>query len=94
MLKNGRQRREVYFSGRVQGVGFRYTVQSLAGRFQVAGFVRNLPDGRVHLVAEGDADELDVFLSAIQSEMRPYIAESRETVQPATGGFDAFEVRF
>ena len=49
-----RVRRRVYFSGRVQGVGFRFTCQSLARGFEVAGYVRNLPDGRVELVAEGE----------------------------------------
>ena len=57
---------EVYYAGRVQGVGFRYTVRSLAARFDVTGFVRNLPDGRVHLVVEGDAGEIDAFLEADQ----------------------------
>ena len=50
-----RVRRRVYFSGRVQGVGFRFTCQSLARGFEVAGYVRNLPDGRVELVAEGES---------------------------------------
>jgi len=66
-------RRRVYFSGRVQGVGFRYTTQSLARGFEVAGFVRNLPDGRVELVAEGDSDELDAFLASIRREMDAFI---------------------
>ena len=49
-----RERRRVVFSGRVQGVGFRFTCQSLARGFDVAGYVRNLADGRVELVAEGE----------------------------------------
>ena len=54
MCKEGTQeQREVYYQGRVQGVGFRYAVRSLARRFAVDGFVRNLSDGRVELVAEG-----------------------------------------
>ena len=47
-------RRTSHFSGHVQGVGFRYTVQDLAADFDVRGYVRNLPDGRVELVVEGD----------------------------------------
>jgi len=49
-----RERRRLYYSGHVQGVGFRYTCQSLARGFDVAGYVRNLPCGRVELVVEGD----------------------------------------
>ena len=48
----------IFYSGHVQGVGFRYTVKSVAAGFEVNGTVRNLPDGRVELVAEGDSGEL------------------------------------
>jgi acylphosphatase len=64
-----RERRRVYFSGWVQGVGFRYTCQRLSRGFEVGGYVRNLPDGRVELVAEGIPTEIDNFLSAIGREM-------------------------
>ena len=70
-----RVRRRVYFSGRVQGVGFRFTCQSLTRGYEVAGHVRNLRDGRVELVAEGEPNELDRFLAAIQLEMSAYIAD-------------------
>ena len=58
-----RIRRRVHFSGRVQGVGFRYTCQSIARGFDVGGYVRNLPDGRVEPLAEGEPGELDNFLA-------------------------------
>ena len=51
-------RRTSHFSGHVQGVGFRYTVADVAEDFDVRGYVRNLPDGRVELVAEGDEAEI------------------------------------
>jgi acylphosphatase len=88
-----RQQREVYYLGSVQGVGFRYTARSLAAGFDVTGFVRNLPDGRVHLVVEGAADEVAAFLGAVQAEMGQYIGETRETVLPPSGRFHAFEIR-
>ena len=56
----------VYYRGRVQGVGFRYTVKSLAPGFEVIGTVRNLTDGRVELIAEGEKSELEAFLKAIR----------------------------
>ena len=48
-----RERRRIYYSGRVQGVGFRFSTQRLASGFAVAGSVKNLRDGRVEVVAEG-----------------------------------------
>lgn len=57
----------VLYSGRVQGVGFRYTVKQLAAGYEVAGTVRNLPDGRVELVAEGARDELEAFRQGIRN---------------------------
>ena len=63
----------VFFSGRVQGVGFRYTTQQVAKEFEVTGFVANLTDGRVHLEAEGLASEIDAFVKAINERMHSYI---------------------
>jgi acylphosphatase len=57
----------VHYEGRVQGVGFRYTVKNLAREFEVSGTVANLPDGRVELLASGDPDEIDAFLEAIRA---------------------------
>lgn len=87
------QQREVHYQGRVQGVGFRYTTVHVAGRFQVTGYVRNLPDGRVLLVAEGEPAELDRFLSALEDEMARYIRRKEVVVRPATGEFRRFEIR-
>jgi acylphosphatase len=67
--------RRVYYSGRVQGVGFRFTAQQIARRFDVAGYVRNLPDGKVEMVAEGDPVEIDGFLGAVQDAMGTYIRD-------------------
>jgi acylphosphatase len=88
------QQREILFSGRVQGVGFRYTTRSLAAGFRVTGFVRNQPDGRVQLVLEGDDDEMNRFLVALQREMGQYIFDQTEVARPASGKFKGFEVRF
>ena len=65
----------VHFSGRVQGVGFRYTSCSIAGGFEVAGTVQNLADGRVRLVAEGSKVELDKLVECIRQRMGRYISE-------------------
>ena len=77
-----RVRRRVHFSGRVQGVGFRFTCHSLARGYEVAGHVRNLADGRVELVAEGEPIELDKFLAAIHLEMGAYIRDIAVESEP------------
>lgn len=84
--------KRVLYQGRVQGVGFRYTTQGLARRFAVAGYVKNLPDGRVELVAEGDAVEVERFLEALGRQMAPYI-ETRQEHDEATQGFTSFDIR-
>jgi acylphosphatase len=66
----------------------------LARGFAVNGFVKNLPDGRVQLVAEGTPEELQSFLAAIQAEIGYYIGGTQQTTTPATGRFKGFEIRF
>ena len=56
----------IFYTGQVQGVGFRYTAKTVAAGFEVTGTVRNLPDGRVELVAEGARAELESFRDAIR----------------------------
>ena len=85
-------RRTVYFSGTVQGVGFRYTTRNTAAGFDVSGYVRNLSDGRVELVAEGCPDELDGFQRAVLDAMRPYVTDSASTDGAASGEFTSFTI--
>lgn len=89
-----RQRSETYYNGRVQGVGFRYTTAQLAADFRVTGYVKNLADGGVLLVAEGDADELDRFGKAIETHLGRYIEDRRTHVGEPTGEFDDFGIRY
>lgn len=86
------ERHTVIFSGRVQGVGFRWTTRRIAGQFAVTGWVRNEPDGTVHLVAEGTHDELSRFVAAIEEAMRGHITEKRVERSLPTGEFDGFEI--
>ena len=88
-----RRRLQIFYSGRVQGVGFRYTVKIVATGFEVTGTVRNLPDGRVELVAEGQRDELEEFRKAIQdSDVGGFIADEQLDWSEATGAFRGFEI--
>jgi acylphosphatase len=84
--------KRVLYSGHVQGVGFRYTAQGIAERFPVAGYVRNLRNGDVELVAEGPADQVEAFLAAVANRMGHYIQRSTVQDQPA-GGYQGFTIR-
>jgi acylphosphatase len=93
-LRQPIERRHTFYEGRVQGVGFRYTARHIARRYQVSGYVRNLPDGRVELVAEGAPEELDRFFAEIRNEMAGFIRHEDVTRLPATGNFTGFEIRY
>lgn len=87
------QRLHVWYSGRVQGVGFRFTTRDLASGFAVTGWVRNLPDGRVELVAEGEPAELEAFRQAVRgSDLGAFIRQEDVRWEPATGQFRGFEI--
>ncbi len=86
--------RIVHFSGHVQGVGFRYTTVAVARRFAVSGYVQNLSDGRVVLVAEGEAAELDRFLAELEATMKGYVRDSQSATSQTTGEFSGFQVRY
>lgn len=90
----GGTRKEVVFTGRVQGVGFRYTTRSIARGYEVTGFVQNMPDGSVYLVAEGSPAEVKSFVSALKARMRSYIRDAQEASAPASGNFESFEIAF
>lgn len=77
----------VHFWGHVQGVGFRYTTRRVAGRFLVAGTVKNLLDGRVELVVEGDRKELLMLIQAVNEAMEGNIVEQKQDESIATGEF-------
>jgi acylphosphatase len=81
--------KQVVYRGHVQGVGFRYTARRVSEDYEVAGFVRNLPSGEVELWVEGEADQVQAFLDALQAHMRGYIAEQdvREHTPAGCRGF-------
>ncbi len=87
-------RRTIHFSGRVQGVGFRFTAEAVASRFSVTGFVRNLRDGRVELVAEGTEAQLDRLQTAVEQALQANIRETNAADTAATGEFSSFRIAF
>ena len=84
---------QILYSGKVQGIGFRYTVKTVATGFEVAGTVRNLADGQVELIAEGSQDELKAFSEAIRSSGLGHFIE-KEAVgwTEAQNEFRGFEI--
>ncbi|HEX8503113.1 MAG TPA: acylphosphatase [Pyrinomonadaceae bacterium] len=85
--------RHYFISGEVQGVGFRYFAQRVAARHQVAGYVRNLPDGRVEVVAEGTAESVEGFkhdLAAGPQHAR--VAQVEEVSVEPTGHYPSFRI--
>ena len=90
-----RRRVHVYYIGRVQGVGFRMSAEETAHRFGVVGWVKNLRDGRVELLAEGDETTLQQFLEALrQGPMKNFIRDTSLSWSEATESFEEFEIRY
>jgi acylphosphatase len=83
----------VLYSGQVQGVGFRYTVKSVATGFDVTGTVRNLPGGGVELIAEGVHDELEAFRRTIrESGLDHFIRNEDVSWADSVSEFRGFEI--
>ena len=88
-----RSRMHIFYSGHVQGVGFRYTVKSVAAGFEIVGTVRNLIDGRVELVGEGQREELESFRNAIrEAGLEHFIRNEEISWGEAAGEFRGFEI--
>jgi acylphosphatase len=87
------ERREILYSGHVQGVGFRFTAHGVAARFDVSGWVKNLPDGRVKVVVEGASAELDQFQQALAEAMAGHIDHVESETETARGDIVGFEIR-
>ena len=83
-----------FFSGSVQGVGFRYTTQSIASRLLVSGYVKNLADGRVELLAEGEREDIEKLLSRIRSELGSGIQDVDTTWGTPSGESRGFAIRY
>jgi acylphosphatase len=83
----------VFYSGHVQGVGFRYTAKSAAAGFDISGTVRNLSDGRVELIAEGAREELEAFRAALRDAgLKHFIRDEKVAWSEAQNDFRGFEI--
>jgi acylphosphatase len=88
-------RMEIYVSGVVQGVGFRYFTRRIAKELGLKGLVKNLPDGRVFIAVEGKREQIEKFLSGIRRGPRSAIVKNVEVTQTeATGEFEDFTIAY
>jgi len=89
------KRARVFYSGHVQGVGFRYTVYDIAMSLGVTGWVKNLEDGKVEVVAEGKDKDIKEFLDKVSNgQLGRYIAGAELSWEKPEGEFDSFEITF
>lgn len=88
------QQRLIQFFGDVQGVGFRYTACRAAAGYDIGGYVRNVHDGSVECLVEGDPAEIEAFLNDLAQRMRGYIQRQTQQISPFTGQYASFDVRF
>jgi len=91
-MSGQRERRTIIYSGQVQGVGFRNRSSHIAKRFPVVGYVRNLPNGTVELVVEGESSDIAGYMRAIAGALRGHIEDTVSTLEAPTGEFDGFNI--
>ena len=86
--------KHIIFTGRVQGVGFRFTALNVANRYQLTGLVRNLPDGTVEVVAQGNSDDIDDCIRDIEKSFDGYIRETKVEDVPFNPQYKDFKITF
>ena len=82
----------IYYSGTVQGVGFRYTTQQLASNLGLKGWVRNCRDGQVEIVAEGEEETIQELIQQLKSHFAGHIQNQEVNFQPSAGQFNSFQI--
>ncbi len=86
--------KHIVFTGQVQGVGFRFTVHRMANRHHLAGFVSNLPDGTVEMLAQGPSEDIDNCIQDIEASFAGYIRETRINDTPVEPKYKDFRITF
>jgi acylphosphatase len=88
------KRAHIFYSGDVQGVGFRFTAVDIAQKYGVKGWVKNRAGGEVELVAEGEDQIIKRFIDELDSAMSYYIREKKINFEPSTKEFKGFQIQF
>ena len=86
--------KHIIFIGRVQGVGFRFTAHRAAGRHQLTGFVRNVPNGTVEMLAQGRPEDIDDCIQDIKEYFAGYIRETKIGEIPPDPRYTDFKITF
>ncbi|MFH2144709.1 MAG: acylphosphatase [Candidatus Omnitrophota bacterium] len=84
----------IFYTGRVQGVGFRYTVQRICAKYALAGWTRNLPDKRVEVLIQGLEEDIQAFVAELDEAMSGYIRGKQLYWQEKKEEFRDFQIRF
>ncbi len=87
------ERRTILYSGRVQGVGFRWSALQAMKGLGLTGYVRNLSDGRVELLIEGDPEQTRSAAQRVRSALAGLISNEGERIAEATGQFEDLSIR-
>jgi acylphosphatase len=94
VIKMNHIAKHIIFIGRVQGVGFRYTSFNIAKRYQLVGFIRNLPDGTVEMVAQGPDDDICACIRDIKEYFETYVSDTRILEIPLRPKYTEFKITF
>ncbi len=86
--------KSIIFTGRVQGVGFRFTARRAANRRQLTGFVRNVPDGTVEMLAQGRPEDVDDCIQDLKEYFSGYLKETRIEEIPPDTKYTDFQITF
>ena len=86
--------KHIIFSGKVQGVGFRFTAHRMAGRHQLTGYVRNVRDGTVEMLAQGSAEDIDNCIRDIQDCLAGYVRDVEIEEVPPNPAYKDFRITF
>ena len=92
--KTAPKRLHLYYSGSVQGIGFRYTAERLANSMNLKGWAKNTSDGRVEIVCDGKESDIDMFLEKINSIFKDYISDIDMEPDLSREKFYGFDIRF
>ena len=86
--------KHIIFSGRVQGVGFRFTAHNIANRYQLSGFVRNVMDGTVEMLAQGQPEDIDACIKDLENSFAGYITQTRIEETTFESKYTNFRITF
>ena len=86
--------KHIIFAGHVQGVGFRFTAHRMASCYHLTGFVRNLSDGTVEMLAQGPAEDIEECIRDIEEALAGYVGETLIDEVPPDPRYTDFKITF